>query len=115
MGRAPAASDVFAAVAEPRRREIIALLADDRRRSVTELAAALRLAQPAVSKHLGVLREVGLVTVHRVGKNRFYALNAGKLKPMHDWVSQFERMWSHQLDRIKARAENLAADRARRN
>ncbi|MFO0917792.1 MAG: metalloregulator ArsR/SmtB family transcription factor [Planctomycetaceae bacterium] len=75
MSRAPTTSDVFNAIAEPRRREIIALLSDGRTRSVNELVAAMDLAQPAVSKHLSVLRSVGVVSVQKAGKSRLYALN----------------------------------------
>ena len=111
MSRAPTTSDVFNAIAEPRRREIIGLLSNGSTRSVSELVDQLELAQPAVSKHLGVLRAVGIVSVNRVGKNRLYTLNASELKPIHDWVKQYERFWSHQLDRVKERAERLAAAR----
>src|SRR5262245_50808416 len=111
MSRAATTSDVFNAIAEPRRREIVGLLADGRARSVGELVAAIGLAQPAVSKHLGVLRAVGVVTVERVGKSRLYTLNPAELKPVHDWVKPFERIWSGQLDRIKERAERKARER----
>lgn len=99
---------MFNAIAEPRRREIIDALARGGDLPVGSLAEALRLSQPAVSKHLGVLREVGIVSVTRRGRNRLYRLNAGELKPVHDWTSTFERFWSDQADRIKARAERLA-------
>jgi DNA-binding transcriptional ArsR family regulator len=115
MPRATTTSDVFNAVAEPRRREIIALLADGQSRSVGELVDALKLSQPAVSKHLGVLRTVGLVTVAQQGKERFYSLNPQTLKQVHDWVKPFEKLWATQLDRIKQRAERKAAERAQRN
>lgn len=115
MSRAATTSDVFNAIAEPRRREIIGLLADGRTRSVNELVDAMGLAQPAVSKHLGVLREVGVVTVQKVGKSRLYSLNASELKTVHDWASQFERIWSQQVDRIKERAERKAAEVAKQN
>src|SRR4051812_6888576 len=101
MSRAATTSDVFNAIAEPRRRELIKLLASGRAQSVGELVEAMGLAQPAVSKHLGVLRAVGVVTVQRVGKSRLYTLEPEELKPVHDWVRPFERFWSHQLDRIK--------------
>lgn len=115
MSRAATTSDVFNAIAEPRRREIIGLLADGRTRSVNELVDAMGLAQPAVSKHLGVLREVGVVTVQKVGKSRLYSLNASELKTVHDWASQFEQIWSQQVDRIKERAERKAAEVAKKN
>lgn len=115
MSRAATTSDVFNAIAEPRRREIIRLLADGSTRSVGELVTAMKLAQPAVSKHLAVLRAVGVVTVEPAGKARLYALNPQELKPVHDWVAQFEQMWSQQLHRVKARAERKAAERAAKN
>jgi DNA-binding transcriptional ArsR family regulator len=117
MPRAATTTDVFNAIAEPRRRQIIDLL--DRRAAVGGMAvgaivAALGLAQPAVSKHLAVLREVGIVTVAKQGQQRLYQLQVKELKHVHDWISRFERHWSHQLDRIKQRAERLASDRLRR-
>ncbi|WP_425615396.1 ArsR/SmtB family transcription factor [Anatilimnocola sp. NA78] len=115
MSRAATTSDVFNAVAEPRRREIIRLLASGTPRSVGELVEAMDLAQPAVSKHLSVLKEVGLVSVQKDGKNRLYTLNPAELKPVHDWVQPFEQFWSHQLDRVKERAERKAAERAAKN
>jgi DNA-binding transcriptional ArsR family regulator len=115
VSRASTTSDVFNAIAEPRRREIIGLLASGAPRSVGELVDAMELSQPAVSKHLGVLLTVGVVSVRRAGKNRLYTLNPSELKPVHDWVKDFERFWSHQLDRIKARAERKAAARAEKN
>lgn len=91
------------------------MLANGKPRSVGELVDALELAQPAVSKHLAVLREVGLVSVQKSGKSRLYTLNPAELKPVHDWAKQFERFWSHQLDRIKQRAELTAKERSERN
>ncbi|HTM53969.1 MAG TPA: metalloregulator ArsR/SmtB family transcription factor [Pirellulales bacterium] len=115
MSRAPTTSDVFNAIAEPRRREIITLLASGNSRSVGELVRATRLAQPAVSKHLAVLRAVGLVSVQRAGKSRLYAVNPSELKRVHDWAKQFEKLWTSQLDRIKARAERKAQERSAKN
>ena len=115
MSRASTTSDVFNALAEPRRREIVALLARGSPLAVGELVEALDLAQPAVSKHLAVLRAVGVVSVQQVGKSRLYALNPGELKPVHDWIKQFEQLWSGQLDRIKERAERKAQERAQKN
>jgi DNA-binding transcriptional ArsR family regulator len=109
MARAATSADVFNAVGEPTRRAIIGLLAGGRGRDVGDLVRALRRPQPAVSKHLRVLRDVGVVEVRRHGRHRVYELNAGPLKPVHDWVSTFERFWSDQLARIKARAEEVAA------
>jgi len=111
MARAATTTDVFNAIAEPRRREIIRLLGGGRAHAVGELVKRLRLPQPAVSKHLGVLRKVGIVSVNRHGRHRLYRLNAEKLKPVHDWAKTFERYWTHQLDRIKERAERKARER----
>jgi len=77
---------------------------------VGEIVAVLRLPQPAVSKHLAVLRAVGLLSVDKDGQHRLYRLNAKELKPVHDWVINFERYWTHQLDRIKERAERKARE-----
>jgi DNA-binding transcriptional ArsR family regulator len=112
MARAATTSDVFNAIAEPRRRQIIDALAGGKPQSVGELVARLRIPQPAVSKHLGVLRAVGVLSVDRQGQQRFYRLNAGELKPVHDWVKTYERFWTHQLDRIRQRAERQARERA---
>jgi DNA-binding transcriptional ArsR family regulator len=111
MPRAATTSDVFNAVAEPRRRQILDLLAQGER-PVNDVVIALRMAQPQVSKHLRVLREVGLVSVRGSGQRRLYKLNGEHLKPIHDWVQTFERFWTHQLDRIKERAERRAKERA---
>lgn len=111
MARAATTADVFNAIAEPRRREIIGLLAGGEAHAVGNLVATLRIPQPAVSKHLGVLRKVGIVSVRKQGQLRLYRLNVNELKPVHDWVKTFERFWTHQLDRIKGRAERKAAER----
>src|SRR6516225_10108846 len=108
MPRAPTTSDVFNAIAEPRRRQIVELLARRGALAVGTLVASLGLPQPAVSKHLGVLRKVGVVAVLKQGKQRVYKLEAAKLRTVHDWVKPFEELWSHQLDRIKERAERRA-------
>ena len=107
MPRAAARSDVFNAVAEPRRRDILALLAADAR-PVSEIAVALDLAQPSVSKHLKVLRDVGLVHVRREGRRVFYRTNAEAIRPLYEWSQIFERFWRHQLTRVKERAEAKA-------
>ncbi len=107
MARAATTSDVFNAVAEPRRREILLFLLDGER-PVSEIVHRLRLEQPAVSKHLRVLRDVGLVRVRRNGRHQFYRTHAEGIKPMHEWTALFERYWSHQLLRVKQRAEQLA-------
>jgi DNA-binding transcriptional ArsR family regulator len=104
MARAATTSDPFNAVAEPRRRQILTFLAADER-DVSEIVVAVGLDQPSVSKHLGVLRRVGLVRVRRNGRHRLYRTNAEALKPMHEWTETFERFWRHQLNRVKERAE----------
>jgi DNA-binding transcriptional ArsR family regulator len=101
---------VFNAIAEPRRRQIVELLARRGALAVGTLVATLGLPQPAVSKHLGVLRTVGVVAVIKQGKRRVYRLEAEKLKTVHDWVKVFEGLWGHQLDRIKERAERRAPE-----
>jgi DNA-binding transcriptional ArsR family regulator len=106
--RAATTTDVFNAIAEPRRRQIVDLLARHGPLTVGDLVDRLHLPQPAVSKHLGVLRQVGVVTVVKQGKQRVYHLEAGRLKTVHDWVKDFESLWSHQLNRIKQRAEKRA-------
>ena len=104
MARAATTSDPFNAVAEPRRRQILTFLAADER-DVSEIVIAVGLDQQSVSKHLGVLRRVGLVRVRRNGRHRLYRTNAEALKPMHEWTETFERFWRHQLNRVKERAE----------
>ena len=113
MPRAATTSDVFNAIAEPRRRQIIELLSRRGAVAVSILVATLGMPQPAVSKHLGVLRKVGLVSVSKQGQQRLYQLDPKELKRVHDWAKQFERHWSHQLDRIKQRAERRARDQRR--
>jgi DNA-binding transcriptional ArsR family regulator len=110
MPRATTTSDVFNAIAEPRRRQIIELLARRGTVAVSVLVATLAMPQPAVSKHLGVLRKVGLVSVSRQGQQRIYRLEAAELKLVHDWAKKFEQHWRHQLDRIKERAERRARE-----
>jgi DNA-binding transcriptional ArsR family regulator len=112
VARAATTSDVFNAIAEPRRREIVDLLALEAERDVTELILKLGLPQPAVSKHLGVLRKVGVVAVHKAGQRRLYRLNPKELKPVHDWIQNFERFWTDQLASIKEAAELKAKQRA---
>ena len=108
MPPATTTTDVFSAIAEPRRRAIIAQLAQGER-AVGDLSAALGLAQPAVSKHLHVLRHVGVVSVREAGRQRFYRLNGQALKPVHDWVKTYERMWTEQFDKLDAYlASNVA-------
>jgi DNA-binding transcriptional ArsR family regulator len=109
MARAATTSDPFNAVAEPRRRLILTYLAGDERQ-VGEIVLAVGLDQPSVSKHLGVLRRVGLVHVRRNGRHRLYRTNAEAIKPLHEWTETFERYWRHQLNRIKERAESAMND-----
>jgi len=104
MARAATTSDAFNAVAEPRRREILTYLAL-RERPVGDIVATLRLDQPSVSKHLRVLRSVGLVRVRCDGRHKFYRTNAAAIRPLHDWAGTFERYWLHQLLNVKKRAE----------
>jgi len=111
MPRASTTADVFNAIAEPRRRQIIELLARRGALAVGALVVTLGMPQPAVSKHLGVLRKVGVVSVTKQGQQRLYQLEAKELKAVHDWAKKFERHWSHQLDRIKERAERAAKAR----
>jgi DNA-binding transcriptional ArsR family regulator len=112
MPRAATTTDVFNAIAEPRRRQIIELLARRGALAVGALVVALGLPQPAVSKHLGVLREVGVVSVDKSGRQRVYRLNPQELKSVYDWAKSFEHFRSHQLDRIKQRAEEKARAQA---
>jgi DNA-binding transcriptional ArsR family regulator len=115
MARAATTTDAFNAVAEPRRRQILDALADGER-PVNDLAHLLGMAQPQVSKHLRVLREVGAVDVRDEGRRRLYRLNGRALKPIHDWVKAYERSWSERfellddvLDEMK-RTEGEAGD-----
>jgi DNA-binding transcriptional ArsR family regulator len=107
MARAPTTLDPFNAIAEKKRRQVLDALADGER-PVNDLVASLGWSQPQVSKHLHVLKKVGLVSVRRVSRQRMYKLNAEQLKAIHDWVKTFERFWQHQLDRVKERAEAKA-------
>ena len=111
---APPTADIFAAIAEPRRREVIAILSDGDEYPVNEIVIRMKMAQPAVSKHLGALRRAGVVTVVKRGQHRMYRLEPRGLKPVHDWVRVFERYWTHQIDQIKQRAEKKALDRMAR-
>ena len=106
MARAATTTDVFNAVAEPRRRQIIDLLGDGEQ-TVTDLVHLLGLAQPQVSKHLRVLREVGAVDARDDGRRRLYRLNGPALKPIHDWVKHYERLWSGRFEVLDAVLEEL--------
>jgi DNA-binding transcriptional ArsR family regulator len=111
MTRRAHPADVFSAIAEPRRREVIAVLSNGQEYAVNEIVLRMKMAQPAVSKHLGALRKAGVVTVIKRGQHRMYRLNPEGLKPVHDWVKGFERYWTHQVSRIKQRAESKAKER----
>jgi DNA-binding transcriptional ArsR family regulator len=112
MARSPTTLDSFNAVAEPKRRQVLDLLAKGER-PVNDLVKALGWPQPQVSKHLGVLRKVGLVSERRAGRQRIYRLNGERLKPIHEWVKNFEGFWKHQLERIRARAEQKVQESKR--
>ena len=106
MARAATTADAFNAVAEPRRRQILDVLAGGER-PVNDLVRELRLAQPQVSKHLRVLREVGAVAVREEGRRRLYRLNGHALKPIHDWVSEYERTWAARFDQLDVVLDDL--------
>ena len=106
MARAATTTDAFNAVAEPRRRQILDTLSRGER-PVNDLVALLGLPQPLVSKHLRVLREVGLVAVRDAGRQRLYSLNGHPLKPIHDWVKAYEASWSRRFDRLDEVLEEL--------
>ncbi len=112
MARAATTSDPFNAIAEPRRREILSYLAL-RERPVGDIVAGLGMEQPSVSKHLRVLREVGLVDMRRDGRHILYRVNAEAIRPLHEWTKTFERYWRHQLHRVKERAEQKAKNSPR--
>jgi DNA-binding transcriptional ArsR family regulator len=109
MPRAAATTDAFNAVGELRRREILSYLADQER-EVGEIVVKLRMEQPSVSKHLRVLRDVGLVQVRRNGRHMLYRTNGDAIRPLYEWTKTFERFWNHQLQRVKERAEAKAVD-----
>jgi DNA-binding transcriptional ArsR family regulator len=104
MARAATTSDAFNAVGEPRRRDILNYLAMQES-SVNEIVDAMEMEQPSISKHLKVLKDVGLVEVRREGRRMLYKVNAMAIRPLHEWTSRFERLWKHQLLRVKERAE----------
>lgn len=106
MARAATTTDAFNAVAEPRRRQILDLLATGER-PVNDLVLLLDLAQPQVSKHLKVLREVGLVAVREEGRQRMYRINGQPLKPIHDWVKNYERLWTARFEALDEVLEEL--------
>ena len=99
MARTPTTHDPFNAVAEPKRRQVLEVLGR-KELSVNELVALLGWNQPMVSKHLGVLKQVGLVSERRVGRQRLYRVNAERLKPIYEWVAPFEQLWNERFDRL---------------
>jgi DNA-binding transcriptional ArsR family regulator len=108
MPRAATSSDVFNAIAEARRRDILVYLMP-RERPVGDVVAALGMSQPSISKHLKVLRDVGLVQVRKDGRQVFYRTSAEGIRPLHEWTRTFERFWQHQLARVKERAERATS------
>lgn len=106
MARAATTSDVFNAIAEPQRRDILVLLRSGER-AVTEVAREMGMTQPGASKHLRVLREVGLVRDRREGKQRLYGLQARGLRPVHEWTGGFEQFWNESFDRLDAYVHDL--------
>jgi DNA-binding transcriptional ArsR family regulator len=111
MPRAPTTLDPFNAVAEPKRRRVLETLAHGEM-PVNGLVHHLGWPQPMISKHLSVLKEVGLVAMRQKGRQRLYSINGEQLKSIHDWAKMFERFWSHQLNRIKERAERKAREQS---
>lgn len=99
MARAATTTDAFNAIAEPRRREILDLLTVGEQ-SVSDLVASMPISQPQVSKHLGVLKEVGLVCSRREGRQRMYRLQAEALRPVHRWLQDYTKLWNERLDRL---------------
>jgi len=112
MARAATTSDVFNAIAEPQRREILVLLRGGER-PVNELALVLGMSQPGASKHLRVLREVGLVRDRKAGKQRLYGLNARELRSVHEWTGGFEQFWNASFDRLDEYVQGLSRQRKR--
>ena len=112
MARAATTTDAFNAVAEPRRRQIVDVLAGGER-AVNDLVRLLGFAQPQVSKHLRVLREVGVVEARSEGRQRLYRLNGNALKPIHDWVKNYERSWSERFDQLDVVLEELKKEEGR--
>jgi DNA-binding transcriptional ArsR family regulator len=106
MSRLPTTADAFNAVAEPRRREILDLLAAGER-PVNDLVELTGLGQPQVSKHLRVLREVGVVEAREEGRRRVYRLNGEALRPIFDWVSRYQRFWEERFQRLDNVLEDL--------
>jgi DNA-binding transcriptional ArsR family regulator len=110
MARTPTTHDPFNAVAEPKRRQVLEALGTQER-SVNELVELLGWNQPSVSKHLGVLKQVGLVSERRVGRQRMYRVNAERLRPIYDWVAPFERIWTERFERLDEVLQEMQKER----
>ena len=110
MARTPTTHDPFNAVAEPKRRQVLEALGTQER-SVNELVELLGWNQPSVSKHLGVLKQVGLVSERRLGRQRMYRVNAERLKPIYDWVAPFERIWTERFERLDEVLQEMQKER----
>jgi len=110
MARTPTTHDPFTAVAEPKRRQVLEALGTQER-SVNELVELLGWNQPSVSKHLGVLKQVGLVSERRVGRQRMYRVNAERLRPIYDWVAPFERIWTERFERLDEVLQEMQKER----
>ena len=110
MARTPTTHDPFNAVAEPNRRKVLEVL-DTQVLSVNELVDLLGWNQPSVSKHLGVLKQVGLVSERRVGRQRMYRVNAERLRPIYDWVAPFERIWTERFERLDEVLQEMQKER----
>ena len=110
MARTLTTHDPFNAVAEPKRRQVLEALGTQER-SVNELVELLGWNQPSVSKHLGVLKQVGLVSERRVGRQRMYRVNAERLRPIYDWVAPFERIWTERFERLDEVLQEMQKER----
>lgn len=110
MARTPTTHDPFNAVAEPKRRQVLEALGRQEL-SVNDIVQKLGWKQPMVSKHLGVLKQVGLVSERRVGRQRLYRVNAERLRPIYEWVAPFERYWSERFDRLDEVLEEIRKDK----
>jgi DNA-binding transcriptional ArsR family regulator len=110
MARTPTTHDPFNAVAEPKRRQILEALGRQEL-SVNDIVQKLGWKQPMVSKHLGVLKQVGLVTERRIGRQRLYRVNAEQLRPIYEWVAPFERYWSESFDRLDEVLEEMKKEK----
>lgn len=110
MARAPTTFDPFNAVAEPKRRQLLEVLGTSES-AVNELVGQLGWTQPMVSKHLGVLKQVGLVSERRAGRQRLYRVNAEALKPIYDWVTPFEQLWNARYERLDQLLQNLQEEK----